>query len=106
MVQRGEKRSPPSPAAFFWIRAGTLYPLPVGTLVSADGSFSPQTHLVAIRPVSRSMQAIYCNLCALAVAAIFYGWREYHTRNDGRERVLRERVTYMLWVMANGARQA
>jgi hypothetical protein len=47
------------------------------------------------------MQAVYCNLCALAVAAIYYGWREYKSRHDRRERVLRERVTYMLWVIAN-----
>jgi hypothetical protein len=51
------------------------------------------------------MQAIYCSLCALTVAAIFYGWREYQSRHDRRERVLRERVAYMLWVIANnGAR--
>jgi hypothetical protein len=50
------------------------------------------------------MQSVYCSLCALTVAAIFYGWREYQARNDGRERALRERVTYMLWVMANSAR--
>jgi hypothetical protein len=47
------------------------------------------------------MQAIYCNLCALAVAAIFYCWREYQSRHEQRERVLRERVAYMLWVIAN-----
>ena len=50
------------------------------------------------------MQSVYCSLCALAVATIFYGWREFQNRHDGRERVLRERVTYMLWVMANGSR--
>jgi hypothetical protein len=44
------------------------------------------------------MQTVYCSLCALAVATIFYGWREY--RHDRPERVLRERVAYMLWVMA------
>ncbi len=49
------------------------------------------------------MPLIYCNVCALAVAAIFYSWREYHVRHDGRERQLRQRVAYMLWVMANGA---
>jgi hypothetical protein len=48
------------------------------------------------------MQVIYCNLCALAVATIFYSWREYQSRHDRRERVLRERVAYMLWVVAHG----
>jgi hypothetical protein len=49
------------------------------------------------------MQLIYCNLCALAVSTLFYGWREYHVRTAERQRVLRDRVTYMLWVMANAA---
>jgi hypothetical protein len=48
------------------------------------------------------MQTVYCGLCALSVALIYYGWREYHQRNTGRERQLRDRVAYMLWVMANG----
>jgi hypothetical protein len=51
------------------------------------------------------MPTVYCNLCALAVATIFYGWREYQSRHDRRERVLRDRVTYMLWVMAERCRQ-
>jgi hypothetical protein len=46
------------------------------------------------------MQSVYSGLCALAVAAIFYGWREYQSRQACRERVLRERVAYMLWVIA------
>ncbi len=50
------------------------------------------------------MQSVYCGLCALAVAVIFYGWREYQCRHDRRERVLRERVTYMLWVIAKHCR--
>jgi hypothetical protein len=46
------------------------------------------------------MPMLYSSACALAVAVIFYGWREYRTRLDGRNRLLRERVAYMLWVMA------
>jgi hypothetical protein len=46
------------------------------------------------------MQTVYCSLCALAVATIFYGWREYQARHARPKRVLRDRVTYMLWVMA------
>jgi hypothetical protein len=48
------------------------------------------------------MQTVYCGLCALSVAVIYYCWREYHSRTEGRHRQLRDRVTYMLWVMANG----
>jgi hypothetical protein len=49
------------------------------------------------------MSLIYCGLCALAVAVLYYGWRDCHTRSEGRVQVLRRRVTYMLWVMANTA---
>ncbi len=49
------------------------------------------------------METVYCGLCALAVAVIYYGWRDHHSRQEGRQKVLRERVTYMLWVMANAA---
>jgi len=47
------------------------------------------------------MQTIVCNFSALAVATLFYCWRGYRLSQGQRERVLRERVTYMLWVMAN-----
>ena len=35
----------------------------------------------------------------MVVATIFYGWRAWWR---GRMRLLRERVTYMLWIMAKG----
>jgi hypothetical protein len=41
-------------------------------------------------------------LGALAVATIFYGYRDYLVRLRSKERRLRERVAYMLWVAANG----
>jgi hypothetical protein len=45
------------------------------------------------------MNLILANLAALAVAGIYYAWRAYaQTR---KQRQLRERVAYMLWVMAN-----
>jgi hypothetical protein len=45
------------------------------------------------------MQPIVTNMAALAVAMLFYLWRAYQTRQR-REQVLRQRVAYMLWVMA------
>ncbi|HEY7309912.1 MAG TPA: hypothetical protein VH643_11180 [Gemmataceae bacterium] len=45
------------------------------------------------------MQPIVTNMAALAVATLYYLWRAYHTRQL-RECVLRQRVAYMLWVMA------
>ena len=47
------------------------------------------------------MNVVVCAASALSVALLFYGWRSYHEKIQGRQKVLRERVTYMLWVMAN-----
>lgn len=47
-----------------------------------------------------SMQPIWANLAALAVAVIYYVWRESHQIRLRKDRALRERVAYMLWVMA------
>jgi hypothetical protein len=49
------------------------------------------------------MDPFSCNVAALAVAALFYVWRAHFQVRVRRQRVLRERVTYMLWVMAEGA---
>jgi hypothetical protein len=46
------------------------------------------------------MQTIVCNFSALAVATLFYYWRGYRHHEHMRQQVLRERVTYMLWTMA------
>jgi hypothetical protein len=44
------------------------------------------------------MHLLLANMAALAVASIYYAWRAYdHVR---KQRQLRERVAYMLWVMA------
>ena len=47
----------------------------------------------------QAMQILPCCIAAMAVALIFYGWRAWWR---GRMRILRERVTYMLWIMAKG----
>jgi hypothetical protein len=48
------------------------------------------------------MQPIVTNVAALTVAALYYMWRAHHQRaQQRRERKLRERVAYMLWVMAD-----
>jgi hypothetical protein len=45
------------------------------------------------------MQSFVVYAAALAVAIIFYSWRAYQEHQANRKRTLRERVTYMLWVM-------
>jgi hypothetical protein len=47
------------------------------------------------------MQSIAVNLATLAVAVLYYLWRDYHQKMEQRRlRLLRQRVTYLLWVMA------
>jgi hypothetical protein len=48
------------------------------------------------------MTMISCSLSALTVALLFYSWRDYFDRINQRQRMLRARVTYLLWVVANG----
>ncbi len=47
------------------------------------------------------MEPIMPSAAALAVAVIFYTWRAWQQVHYRRERLLRERVAYMLWVMAD-----
>ena len=47
------------------------------------------------------MQVVCCNLTALAIAALYYVWRDYHRNNCQRIKLQRERVAYMLWTAAN-----
>ena len=47
------------------------------------------------------MQALYCSMPTLMVSSLYCLWHLHGNRGRRRERVLRERVAYMLWVMAN-----
>ena len=47
------------------------------------------------------MELLCCNAAALMVALLYYTWRAYHQALLTRQRVLRERVAYMLWVVAD-----
>ena len=49
------------------------------------------------------MPNVICGLAALSVASVFYAYRAYVDHLKVRERTLRERVTYMLWVMAGAS---
>jgi hypothetical protein len=46
------------------------------------------------------MHVMTVSVAALAVASIYYIWKAYFQLNCQRERTLRERVAYMLWVVA------
>lgn len=47
------------------------------------------------------MPNVICGMAALSVAGVFYTYRAYVDYLKSRQHTLRERVTYMLWVMAN-----
>jgi hypothetical protein len=47
------------------------------------------------------MQPVICGLAALAVANIYYFYRYYIQKQTEKQRRLRERVAYMLWVAAH-----
>jgi hypothetical protein len=49
------------------------------------------------------MSFVVCGVSALSVALVFYLWRSHDQKSQQRQQKLRERVTYMLWVMANTA---
>lgn len=49
------------------------------------------------------MPNVVCGVAALAVASIFYTWRAYHGYVMEKQRRLRERIAYMLWMAANVA---
>jgi hypothetical protein len=47
------------------------------------------------------MELLCCNAAALAVALVYYTWRAYDQARAARQRLLHERVAYLLWVVAS-----
>jgi len=47
-------------------------------------------------------QLLACNVACLAIAALYYTWRDVYMHRRKRAR-LNDRVAYMLWVAANRA---
>jgi hypothetical protein len=48
------------------------------------------------------MSPIVSSIAALAVANIYYIFRAYVQVQERKQRRLRERVAFMLWIMADG----
>lgn len=46
-------------------------------------------------------QMIGCNLAVLAIAMIYYAWRDGYLARGRGQAGLQERVAYMLWVAAH-----
>jgi len=49
------------------------------------------------------MPVLSYNLAALTIAALYYSWRDVYYARLCKERVLRERVAYLLWTAAQYA---
>jgi hypothetical protein len=45
------------------------------------------------------MHLIVCDIACLAIAALYYTWRDVYQHHRKRQQ-LRERVSYMLWAAA------
>jgi hypothetical protein len=52
------------------------------------------------------MHPIVANVAALAVAALFYLWRSHYEARRQRLRIKRQRVAYLLWVIAERIEEA
>ena len=49
------------------------------------------------------VQLVACNLAVLAIAGIYYTWRDRFSALAQNRAILRDRVAYMLWVAAQRA---
>jgi hypothetical protein len=47
------------------------------------------------------MPAIVCSVAAFTVASLFYAWRYHQDTVLKQHRQLRERIAFLLWVMAH-----
>jgi hypothetical protein len=46
------------------------------------------------------VELLTCNVAVLAIAALYYTWKDRVTKTATRGRLLRERVAYLLWAVA------
>jgi hypothetical protein len=86
-------------------KAEKSVPAPVAR--GADLSYSWATEQKRGNPRTGTilMQPILANVAALAVASLFYLWRSHNEARQRRQRVLCQRVAYMLWVAAQNAEE-
>ncbi len=46
------------------------------------------------------VELITCNVAVLAIAALYYAWKDRVVKAAQRNRALRQRVAYLLWAVA------
>jgi hypothetical protein len=47
------------------------------------------------------MSVIVCAFAVMSVAIVYSNWRSHHQATENQQKQLRNRVAYLLWVMAN-----
>jgi hypothetical protein len=52
------------------------------------------------------MNYLVISIASLTVVCIYFLWRVYRFTQAQRERVLRDRVTYLLWTLAERPRES
>ena len=57
---------------------------------------------LALQGITLVFQLLACNIACLAIAGLYYAWRDGYQQRRKRAR-LHDRVAYMLWVAANRA---
>lgn len=46
------------------------------------------------------VELLTCNVAVLAIAALYYTWKGRVTKTAAHARLLRQRVAYLLWAVA------
>lgn len=46
------------------------------------------------------VELLTCNAAVLAIAALYYAWKDRVVKAAARRKVLRQRVAYLLWAAA------
>ncbi len=46
------------------------------------------------------VELLSCNVAVLAIAALYYAWKDRGVKAAARRQVLRQRVAYLLWAAA------
>jgi hypothetical protein len=69
-------------------------------------AYQPQAVRACLSRRSKGSKTVFqllaCNIACLAIASLYYAWRDVYLHRRKRAR-LNDRVAYMLWVAANRA---
>ncbi len=64
------------------------------------GWVSPAPHPGREHEDTAVVELLTCNAAVLAIATLYYAWKERVVKSAARRTVLRQRVAYLLWAVA------